>query len=384
MKKALNHTKVTVKLRKSEYRREWYLYLEAYPVFQAGKKDVMRVREYINRAITTPIWDKSSVAKTTETGRSFKPKRDANGIIQCRSEIDQEACIYADNVCKIRQHEYDNEALYTDKEAEQLEQNGRSQSDFIAYFKKTNLELHKTMSDASVLNWNRVCFLFQSYVGSESFLFSQIDMRTIEGFRRYLLSAPCGGNRKGVISQNTASSYFSVFKAALKQSFMDGYLTMDLSAIVKGIPGKESRREHLTVEELNRLAQTPCDHPVLKRASLFSALTGLRHCDIQKLRWGEIQKDGGSYRLNFTQKKTKGVEYMPISEQAYLLCGEPQAPEKLVFGDLPSPSWLTRPLGRWLKAAGITRHITFPCFRYTYAGREPAPTGSTCQRAVSM
>ncbi|MDD2203832.1 MAG: hypothetical protein PHU62_01590 [Bacteroidales bacterium] len=42
------------------------------------------------------------------------------------------------------------------------------------------------------------------------------------------------------------------------------------------------RREHLTVEELNTLAVTPCDKPIMKRAALFSALTGLRHCDIQK------------------------------------------------------------------------------------------------------
>lgn len=34
MKKAMLHTKVSVKLRKSELRNEWYLYLEAYPVFK--------------------------------------------------------------------------------------------------------------------------------------------------------------------------------------------------------------------------------------------------------------------------------------------------------------------------------------------------------------
>ena len=37
MKKALANTRVSVKLRKSEYREEWYLYVEAYPVFQADK-----------------------------------------------------------------------------------------------------------------------------------------------------------------------------------------------------------------------------------------------------------------------------------------------------------------------------------------------------------
>lgn len=58
MKKALVNTRVSVKLRKSEYRDEWYLYVESYPVFQSGKDTPQRVREYLNRTITTPIWDK--------------------------------------------------------------------------------------------------------------------------------------------------------------------------------------------------------------------------------------------------------------------------------------------------------------------------------------
>lgn len=80
-----------------------------------------------------------------------------------------------------------------------------------------------------------------------------------------------------------------------------------------------------------------------------------------------MQKDGEQIRLNFTQQKTKGVEYMPISEQAYQLCGEPRKPEQLVFEDLPDPSWISAPLKRWIKSAGITRKITFHCFRHTYA-----------------
>lgn len=146
------------------------------------------------------------------------------------------------------------------------------------------------------------------------------------------MNAPQGGTKRGTISQNTAATYFSIFKAGLKQAFIDGYLTIDISAKVKGIQERESRREYLTVEELNRLAQTPCD-PLLKRAALFSALTGIRHCDIQKLKWSEVEMFNGGYRLNFTQQKTKGVEYMPISEQAYNLCGEPKEGELLVLPD---------------------------------------------------
>ena len=62
MKKALPNTKVTAKLRKSNYKDEWYLIIESYPVYKRGSKLASRVVESINRTISTPIWDKSSIA----------------------------------------------------------------------------------------------------------------------------------------------------------------------------------------------------------------------------------------------------------------------------------------------------------------------------------
>lgn len=188
----------------------------------------------------------------------------------------------------------------------------------------------------------------------------------MEAFRTFLMSVPQGGGKSGTLSQNTASTYFSIFKASLKQAFIDGYLTIDISAKVKGIQEQESRREFLTVEELNSLAQAPCD-PLLKRAALFSASTGIRHCDIQKLKWSEVEEFNGGYRLNFTQQKTKGVEYMSISEQAFELCGERQDGDLLVFVGLTDPSWINRPVKKWVEAAGIKKHITFHLSRHSYA-----------------
>lgn len=368
MKKAFDHTRVSVKLRKSASYEVWHLYLEAYPVYEQGSKKPARIREYINRSISTPLWDKSRKARTGSGGTvSYKPKRDVNGIIQCKSNVDQQTCVYADKIRDIRQREYDNAFLFTDAEAAQAEQNERSQCNFIEYFKQESAQRHKTNSESIVATWERVCELLKIFIQGDTILFAQMDIHLIEEFKRFLITAPQGGNKSGIISLNTASTYFSIFKAALKQAFVDGYLTIDLASKSKGIRGQESRREYLTAEELNRLAITPCDKLVMKRAALFSALTGLRHCDIQKLKWSEIQKDGDEYRLNFTQQKTKGVEYMPISEQAYKLCGEPRKPEYLVFSDLPDPSWISRPLKQWIQSAGITRNITFHCFRHTYA-----------------
>ena len=367
MKKKLAKTKCTVKLRKSEYHNEWYLILESYPVFNGTDKP-QRIIEALNRTITSPVWDKTRTARTSADGaKTFKPKRDVNGIIQCKSTIDQEACVFADGVRSIRQKEYDNADLYTEKEAELAVQNQRQQIDFIEYFLKVSKDRHRNSSQSIIVNWNRVGELLKLFTNNQPLPFSQINLSKAEEIRRFMLTAPCGGNKKGTVSHNTAATYYSIFKAGLKQAFIDGYLTIDISAKIKGIQDQESRREHLSVEELNILAETPCDRPILKRAALFSALTGVRHCDIQKLKWKEIQVVGEQVRLNFTQQKTKGVEYMPISEQAYQLCGEPGKPEQLVFEDLPDPSWISGPLKRWIKSAGITRNITFHCFRHTYA-----------------
>ena len=368
MKKSLVHTKCTVKLRKSEYREEWYLLVESYPVFKTPGSKPSRIKEALNRTITTPIWDKNRNARTSADGTvTYKPKRDANGVIMCRSEVDNEACLYADKVRAIRQREYDNAALYTDSEAEQAAQYERSQCNFIEYFKQVAEKRHKNSSDSIVVNWNRVYELIKIFAGGDTLLFGQIDLRLIENVKMFMLNAPQGGNKSGTVSRNTAATYFSIFKAGLKQAFVDGYLTIDLAVKVKGIPEQESRREHLTLEELNTLAQTPCDNPIIKRAALFSALTGIRHVDIKKMKWKEIVKEGDHYRVNFTQQKTKGVEYTPISSQAFQLCGERLDDNRLVFEGLPDPSWISKPLERWIKSSGITKHITFHCFRHTFA-----------------
>ena len=83
---------------------------------------------------------------------------------------------------------------------------------------------------------------------------------------------------------------------------------------------------------------------------------------------GEIgQDESKGYTINFQQKKTKGIETMPISEQAFSLLGEQQKPESRIFGGLRSASYHSKDLRDWLKAAGITKHITFHCFRHTFA-----------------
>lgn len=49
------------------------------------------------------------------------------------------------------------------------------------------------------------------------------------------------------------------------------------------------------------------------------------------------------------------------------LFGERRLLEKHVFEGLKTPSWINRPLAKWIEAAGISKRITFHCFRHTFA-----------------
>ena len=244
MKKQLKRTKVTVRTRKAFLRDEWYLCIECYPVFAAGTSKPQRIFEALNRTVSTIIWDKKRPARTTQTAKTYKPKRDENGIIMCKSEKDQQACLYADGVRKIRQREYDNVDLYSDVELAQAEQKERSQQNFNEYFDSTAKKRHINSSESIRRNWKRTLELIKLFAG-DPIPFSKLDSRFAEDFKMYLLTAPCGGNKNGTLSQNSAATFFSIFKAALKQAFIDDYLTIDLSAKIKSIPEQENRREKI-------------------------------------------------------------------------------------------------------------------------------------------
>lgn len=368
MRKPLLHTKVTVKLRKSEYREEWYLVVESYPIRKPDGGKPGRIIESVNRIITTPIWDTTAITGIDADGNyKYKPKRDTNGIIQCTSRLDREACIYADKVRALRQLEYDTAVVYSDREQEMIAQNERMEQDFIAYFNSIIYKVHPNSSNSIIVNWTRVGKLLSIFSEGKPIPFRKINVKLLEDLKLFMLTAPQGGNKKGTLSQNSAATYFSIVKAGLHRAFIDEYLTVDIAAKVKGIPELKVKRETLTLEEAELLAQTPCENEVLKRAFFFAILTGIRLCDIHELTWGEIQKTSTGWRVDFTQRKTHVVDYLPINEQAYSLCGEPGEHDQQIFAGLTGSSWISRPLKKWIAASGIKKHITFHCSRHTFA-----------------
>jgi integrase len=269
----------------------------------------------------------------------------------------------AEHIRQKRDNELNKPEIYTGYELEQLKIKEKSENDFIEYF----IRLADKRKSTNYDNWISTSKYLEKFTKGK-LKFSELDVAFCNEFKEYLVNVESNKSTKNKLSQNSVFSYYNKFKAALKQAYKDGYIQTDLNAQIESVKPAETHRNFLTLEELNNLLKTECSIDVLKRAALFSALTGLRFSDIQKLVWDEIEfiKDNG-YFLKFKQQKTKGIEMMPISEQAFNLAGERKEPTAIVFEGLKYSSWVNTQLMKWLYKAGITKDITFHCFRHTYA-----------------
>jgi len=331
-------TKVTLRKKKISKGRQ-SLYLDFYPAITHPETGKPTRREFLGLYIfekpKTPI-DKQHNAETLKIGESIRQKRE---------------------------NFLNKPEIYSEYEREQLRKKELGEQCFIEYFRKLANKRKANNRD----NWISALNYIEAFTGGK-LKFADLNEKFLEDFKEYLLTTKSKKSEKTTLSRNSAVSYFNKVKAALKQAYKDGILQTDLNAKISPIKTAETRREYLTIEELNKLVKTPCNNDLLKRAALFSALTGLRFSDIQKMVWGELEYiEGQGYFLNFSQKKTNGVEYYPISEQAVSLLNEKGEPTARVFEGLEYSAYHNKHLFEWIRTAGINKDITFHCFRHTFA-----------------
>ena len=239
-------------------------------------------------------------------------------------------------------------------------------ANFFDYYQKLCDEKSKAASKSNYSVWLSTLNHLKSFHGKDKLTFEQITPEFVEGFKDYLQTAPLTKS-KTKLSSNTASTYFNKFRAALNQAFKDEVIVKNPITKVKSIKPVQNKREYLSLDEVKALNQTECKYDVLKRAFLFSCLTGLRWSDIQKLTWNEVQHFNDSYRITFHQQKTEGLQYLDISNQAYKLMSEQDEPEQRVFKGLKYDAYHNAEITKWCLRAGITKDITFHCGRHTFA-----------------
>ena len=98
---------------------------------------------------------------------------------------------------------------------------------------------------------------------------------------------------------------------------------------------------------------------------MFSIYTGLRRSDILDLKWEHFVRRGNHVYIEKKIVKTEMFVRLPLSRDALRIIGK-RKKEGTVFTEL-TISILNIHVKRWLELANIRKHITFHCFRHTFA-----------------
>ena len=327
--------KVHLRQRKQTKSGSISLFLEIYKgttTSSDGKVKNLRDYEYLNLYLIdkpkTPI-DKQSNKETLQLAKSIKAKRELeikNGLYGFANEFKQS-------------------------------------TNFIDYFIE-QMEKRK-QSIGNYGNWDSSLKHLIRFAGTKV-SFREIDQTFCENFRDYLKETAKKSSGQP-LSSSSVSSYFLKFKACIKEAVRKKIMLSNPTIDVSNPKVIESIREYLTLDELKAIVKVDCRYDVLKRAFLFSCLTGLRWSDVNNLKWSELQKTTDGYRITFHQQKTKGLQYLDLSEQSRAYLGEAGSPDERAFTGLKYSSYMNVELTKWMMRAGITKDITFHCARHTFA-----------------
>ena len=327
--------KVHLRQRKQTKSGSISLFLEIYKgttTTPEGKVKNLRDYEYLNLYLIdkpkTPL-DRQSNKDTLQLAKSIKAKRELeikNGLYGFENEFKQS-------------------------------------TNFVDYFIEQTEKRKESAGNYGI--WDSTLKHIIRFAGTK-ISFKEIDQDFCENFRDYLKDTVKKSSGQP-LSSSSVASYFSKFRACLKEAVRKKIILSNPAIDVNNPRIIENIREYLTLEELKEIVKAECRYDVLKRAFIFSCLTGLRWSDINNLKWSELQKTTDGYRITFHQQKTKGLQYLDLSEQARGYLGEAGNPEDRVFTGLKYSSYVNVELTKWMMRAGVTKNITFHCARHTFA-----------------
>lgn len=112
-------------------------------------------------------------------------------------------------------------------------------------------------------------------------------------YKEYLLDTKVSARGKVMvnkpISRNTASAYWNIFKQVLTKAYRERRLVDNIASLLDNIPCTIPVKQSLSLEEVRKLYNSECSVPVVRKAAIFSCLSGLRISDILNLN-GKISK----------------------------------------------------------------------------------------------
>jgi len=167
---------------------------------------------------------------------------------------------------------------------------------------------------------------------------------------------------------SSACMYLVKIKTILNKAIKDKMIVISPAKYVR-LKLNDIEKVYLVEKELKQMIDKidPEIDNEVKKAFVFSCFTGLRISDVRKLKWSQIKEN----KLFFAQTKTKGFEYLPLSESAkkYLFMDvkpEDIQPDKRVF-NLCKDDITNKRLKIWVTKAEIDKKVTFHTARHTFA-----------------
>lgn len=194
----------------------------------------------------------------------------------------------------------------------------------------------------------------------------QITKDMVGAFAEYLQSRSVGEGAKSIFAR-----FKKVIKYAIEHDIM---IKNPCTGVVIKVDDQILKKDVLSLDEIQRLITTHDErqNPEVRRAFIFCLYCGLRYCDVKDLTFANV--DYSNKLLKFEQSKTKGHSansgvIIPLNDGLLRIIGEPtasQSKDSLIF-TLPSYEMCLKSLKRWVKSAGINKHISWHCARHSFA-----------------
>lgn len=197
---------------------------------------------------------------------------------------------------------------------------------------------------------------FIEFTKNESLSFKKLDAVLIEEFIEYLESKSKGEG---------AASYFARFKKMMRYAYRKKITTYNvMDDVDRKVKGRARKKDILTLEEIRQLMVTDIDSPEVKRAALFSCVTGLAWVDIKNLTWESIRGKHIEY-IREKQEKYYETISIPLNDTAIELLGEKGEKKDKVF-NLPTANGANKTVKAWIKRAKIDKSITWHNLRHSF------------------
>jgi len=203
---------------------------------------------------------------------------------------------------------------------------------------------------------------------------ADVDKDFCTGFVQYLDTAKNlrvgKDNAPRYLSANTRNKLFVQFASIVSLAVREGQLSSN--PIQKMHKTEKPRpvttdRPYLTIPELRMLSSCTKGPAEVRRAFLFSCLSGLRWSDISTLRWKNLHQEDGKWFVAKQMIKTGEWIHNPVSEEARRLLPTPAGQGGDLVFILPSATAANSDIKRWALAAGINKNISFHTARHTFA-----------------